>query len=132
LRSWYVFFFQIPLLPEVGNLVLEPLLGKWFFRRDVPSYTEEQLKSYSGSSKRIPYYRALFRTIFHRIELRIITAPTLILWSDRDRYICKEYAVPKSELVPNVKVKFFNASHWLQNDKPNEVNDAILHFLALE
>jgi epoxide hydrolase 4 len=53
----------------------------------------------------INYYRALFRRTPKQTEaaLRPVTAPTRIIWGERDRYLGKESAEPDRADVPNLE-----------------------------
>jgi len=56
----------------------------------------------------------------------IIQQPTLMIYGDRDM-------IPKSanltEFVPNVEVVNLDCGHWIQQEKPEETNRAILKWL---
>ena len=52
-----------------------------------------------------------------------------MLWGERDRYLGRELAAPDPSWVPDCDVRFFPASHWLQNELPDSVNAALLEFL---
>jgi len=57
----------------------------------------------------------------------IIHQPTLMIYGDRD-------VIPKSErladFVPNVDVVSLDCGHWIQEEMPEETNQAILTWLA--
>ncbi len=57
----------------------------------------------------------------------IIRQPALMIYGDRD-------IVPKSEnlteFVPNVEVVSFDCGHWIQQERPEETNRAILDWLG--
>ncbi|GHB18999.1 epoxide hydrolase [Pseudovibrio japonicus] len=56
----------------------------------------------------------------------VIQQPTLMIYGDRD-------IVPKSkrleEFVPNVDVVNLDCGHWIQQERPEETNEAILNWL---
>ncbi|PKH00441.1 alpha/beta fold hydrolase [Paraglaciecola sp. MB-3u-78] len=59
-----------------------------------------------------------------------ITCPTLILWGEQDQAFVKENIDGVEKYVPDVRIKRFpDASHWLQHELPNEVNQEIDEFL---
>lgn len=59
-----------------------------------------------------------------------IDCPTLILWGEQDQAFVKENVVGVEEYVPNLQIKRFpNASHWLQHELPEQVNQEIDDFL---
>ena len=56
--------------------------------------------------------------------------PTLIIWGDQDRYLGRELAAPDRAWVPDVRVeRIAEASHWVQADDPERVNQLIVDFL---
>ena len=59
-----------------------------------------------------------------------IACPTLILWGEQDQAFVKENIDGVEEYVPDVIIKRFpDASHWLQHELPDEVNQEIENFL---
>lgn len=59
-----------------------------------------------------------------------ITCPTLILWGEQDQAFVKENIDGVQQYVPDLQVKRFpTASHWLQHEKPDEVNHEIANFI---
>ena len=67
------------------------------------------------------YYRSSVRTPPERAEaaLRPITAPTLVIWSQRDRYLGEDLAEPDHDDVPNLDrvERLPDASHWVPDDE---------------
>jgi len=60
-----------------------------------------------------------------------ISAPTLILWGTRDPVLPVALADPGPELVPDRRVVLVeDAGHFVQSDAPEQVNAALLAFLA--
>ena len=137
LRSWYFFFFQFPGLPEHHARA-----GGWrfltrFLRDARPPYTTEELDRYveawskpGAATAMIDYYRAAVR--LGSGEIRPISAPTLVIWGQRDRYLGPKLAEPHDEDVPNLErvERLPNASHWVHHDEAERVNELLLDFLA--
>lgn len=140
-KSWYMFFFQLPWLPEIGLRAgrfatirqmfrNDPLRPGAFSAEDIDRYVEAMAQP-GALTAAINYYRAMFRQArrarsgFPRIE-----APVLVIWGERDRYLGTELAEPDRRLVPNVRVaRLADASHWVQVDQPERVNAELLDFL---
>ena len=128
-RSWYMFFFQLPWLPEAalraGNFMA--------VRRELPQAEYVQALRQPGAlTATINYYRAMFRRPVRTIRLAShskIEAPVLIIWGQRDKYLGPRLAVPDPTLVPNARVERLDASHWVQLDQPDRVNALLLEFL---
>ncbi|MGI2169964.1 alpha/beta fold hydrolase [Shewanella sp. MF05960] len=71
----------------------------------------------------------------HTSELKIpnirINLPTLVLWGEQDLAFVNENLDGLIEYVPNCTIKRFSqTSHWIQHERPNEVNKAISDFLT--
>jgi pimeloyl-ACP methyl ester carboxylesterase len=143
LKSWYVFFFQLPWLPERAVRV-----GGWLLFRTVAlgssvssdAFTPEDIERYieawsqpGAATATINYYRAAFRHSPWRLEARIrpVRSPTLVIFGERDRYLSKELAEPDRADVPNLErvVRLPEASHWVHHDEPERVNELLEEFL---
>src|SRR4029079_10849673 len=100
-KSWYFFFFAVPDLPEA---VVHA--NKWHFFRHFlhdanPPYTAEEIDRYieawsqpDAATGMINYYRSSVRGSQSTAEaaLRLISAPTLVIWGQRDSYLGPELA----------------------------------------
>ncbi len=56
----------------------------------------------------------------------IIQQPTLMIYGDRDPVTKSENL---TEFVPDVEVVNLDCGHWIQQEKPEETNQAILQWL---
>nr|PZN42782.1 MAG: epoxide hydrolase [Bacillota bacterium] len=139
-RSWYMFFFQLPWLPEALLRAGNYSALRMVFRNDPARPFPEQdidrhvaaLAQPGALTAAINYYRALFRVppAEQRRRLRRIEQPVLVIWGERDRYLLRELAVPSPEWVPNCRVEYLpGATHWVQHDEPERVNRLLVGFL---
>jgi pimeloyl-ACP methyl ester carboxylesterase len=141
-RSWYIFFFQIPWLPEAmiragrfaslrRTLRTGPVRPWAFTEADIERYVEAAAQPGSLTAA-INYYRAALRRGRTRGPVgRIIEAPVLVIWGDQDRYLGPELAEPERLLVPNVRVERIpDAGHWVHLEQPERVNSLLLDFLS--
>lgn len=132
LKSWYMFFFQLPALPEqlltAGGAVRflersgqDP--GR--ARRDAARLTAQ------GFTGPLNYYRAM-PLLDPRSAGTPVTVPTLFVWSDGDVAIgrasvdrCARYvrAPYRLEVLPGV-------SHWIPEEAPGAVAELALPHLA--
>jgi pimeloyl-ACP methyl ester carboxylesterase len=82
----------------------------------------------SGFTGSINWYRNLDRN-WHLLADAdpIIRQPTLMIYGDRDLAIPR--AENLTEFVPNVEVVGLDCGHWIQQEKPEETNQAILKWL---
>ena len=137
LRTWYFFYFQLPKLPERRARRWHWRFFKRFLRDASPPYTAEAIERYVESWSQpgvakamIDYYRAAVR-LGSKQEIRPVTAPTLVIWGQRDRYLGPKLAEPHHEDVPNLdRVERIDASHWVHHDEAARVNELLVGFLA--
>ena len=147
LRSWYIFFFQLPRLPEWaltrngGALVAEAFKGSACHPERFP---EEILSVYQQAALRpgrargmVNYYRALVRGGGARRQALIgypqIEVPTLFLWGEQDIALTKETTLGTDELVADLTLRYLpDASHWVQQDQPEVVNEMLRCWLEGE
>ena len=142
-RSWYMFFFQLPGLPEQAVRA-----GDWWaFRRGFEhdarpgAFTAEDLDRYreawsqpGAPTAMLNWYRASMRRRPSAAEgageLRPVQAPTLVIWGERDRHLGVELAQPRHEDVPRLErvVRMPDASHWVQHDEPERVSGLLIDF----
>jgi pimeloyl-ACP methyl ester carboxylesterase len=143
LRSWYIFFFQIPWLPE-RLLRARRFYG---FRRgfeqdarpggfsaeDIDRYVEAWSQP-GAIEAMLNYYRATIRQLPKSVAARVKTvqAPTRVIFGDNDRYIRSELAEPDRADVPNLErvIHLPNASHWVQHDEPERVSELLSEFFT--
>ena len=148
LRSSYMVFFQLPNVPELalsaGNFMgLKNILRGATQRPG--AFTEEDLERYAEAFRRpgaltggLAYYRAMGRRMATARqagampahgERRTVTAPTLVIWGRNDPALGTALADPGPKLVPNRRVVFVeDASHFVQADAPDEVNELLIDF----
>jgi pimeloyl-ACP methyl ester carboxylesterase len=140
LRSWYFFYFQFPGSPERRAARKDWKFFKGFLRDARPAYTEQEMDQYReawsqpGAAKgMIDYYRAAVR-LGSKQKVLPISAPTLVIWGQGDRYLGADLAEPHKEDVPNlVRVERLpDASHWVHHDEADRVNELLVDFLAEE
>jgi pimeloyl-ACP methyl ester carboxylesterase len=141
LRSSYVRFFQLPWLPECvlaasDYALLERILRRQpvrpgaFSRADIRRY-KAALSVPRALTSALNYYRAAWRNPWNLSNLRPIITPTLLIWGERDTYLSVRLTKGLTPWVPNIKVQRLpNASHWVQNDAPEEVNRLLLEFVG--
>ena len=139
IKSWYMFFFQIQLIPE---LIISKRYDKFMRKISSKHYVNQGLLStndidnYSNVFKNrkslrgpINYYRAVFRNPFSsRKSIGVINAKTLVIWGRKDRHLGIRLSKPRSEDVPQCRVEYLDASHWVQQDAHLEVNKLLIDF----
>ncbi len=140
-KSWYMFFFQLPWLPERAVRAGDWRGLRYGFEHDARpgAFTPQDIDRYreawsqpGAATATINYYRASMRRPPGREGrgLTPITAPTLVIWGERDRYLSSALAEPDRADVPNLKgvVRLHGASHWVQHDEPDRVSELLIGF----
>ncbi|WCB92792.1 Epoxide hydrolase A [Baekduia alba] len=141
LHSWYMFFFQIPWLPEhllgwggrraLASTYKDARPGA-FTSADIGRYVEA-LRGPEGFRGPINWYRAALRQSPRRARAlyRPIPARVLVIWGEQDRFLTAAMADSDPRLVPDVRVvRLPDASHWVQHDEPERVNALLTEFLS--
>ncbi len=138
-KSSYVFFFQLPWLPErrirAGNFaILEKMLRRDPVRPgavsdgDIRLY-KEALGRPGALTAAVNYYRAALR---FPPKVRGRKWPeslrTLVVWGTRDRYLGPGLLEGLDRWVPNLTVERLEASHWIQSDAADDVNRLLVAF----
>jgi epoxide hydrolase 4 len=142
-RSWYMFFFQLPWLPE--RLVRADdwrALRRPFSDARAGAFTPADLDRYREAwsqpgavSAMLNYYRASMRRPPAGAtggSLPPVQAPTLVIWGERDRHLGADLAEPYSADVPNLEgvVRLPSASHWVQHDEPDRVSELLIDYFG--
>jgi pimeloyl-ACP methyl ester carboxylesterase len=136
-KSSYIFFFQLPRLPERtiarGDFaaVRRMFAKDGIAREDIERHVEA-LRTPGALSAALNYYRALGRRrfTFRMPKVRRIDAPVRVIWGDRDPYLGSEMAEPPARLVPEARVIHLpEASHWVQNAAHGEVSRLLVDFV---
>lgn len=67
-----------------------------------------------------------------RAPLAAVAAPTLGLWSSADRYLTEDGMLNSADYVtgPWRYERIEGASHWMQRDRPERINELLLEFLG--
>jgi pimeloyl-ACP methyl ester carboxylesterase len=141
-KSWYVYFFQIPRLPEalltrnhgagIKQLLRRSASPDTFSEEDLTRYAEAFCKP-GAATATINWYRAAARHVLTRTRLPNggrVSAPTLLLWGARDAALDIGQTEGLERWVSHLTVRILpDASHWVQQDAPDMVNRYLLDFL---
>jgi pimeloyl-ACP methyl ester carboxylesterase len=142
-KSWYIFFFQIPFLPEFllqlndYQAIKEAFSGMAiaktaFSEADLTAYRDAAAKP-GALTAMINYYRGIFSSLFHNEPQQwqqILEIPTLTIWGEEDTALGKELTYGTEAYVRDWQVKYIpHCSHWVQQEQPALVNSYIREFL---
>jgi pimeloyl-ACP methyl ester carboxylesterase len=144
LASWYMFFFQIPALPEwllsrndyalLENALRNTTAEKGVFRfEDIVAYRKSWREPFALTAM-INYYRAnVIRRFIGKSDLdEKIKVPTVFIYGEKDQAILPETVKGVSEAVaaPFEEFRIPDSAHWVQNEAPNRVTEILRDFLA--
>lgn len=142
-KSWYIFFFQLPWLPEtflgrksgdvIGELIAGTSCNPQLFGRDVRAVYSDAARREGARTAMVNYYRALLR---ERDTLDMgdfrVEVPTLMLWGEEDVALHINTTKGTEDWVSNFTLKRFpGVSHWVQQDAPDEVNAELQKWLPM-
>jgi pimeloyl-ACP methyl ester carboxylesterase len=138
-RSWYVFFFQLPWLPEAG-LKRDNWRGAESTLRGsgkVQSFTKEDIAKYKEAwsqpeamTSMLNWYRAGLRHQPAMPENPRVKVRTLMMWGMKDFALSHRMARPSMDYVDEGNLILFpEATHWVQHDAADEVNHYLIDFI---
>lgn len=147
-KSWYMFLFQVPYVPELllkmdnyafftkmYHTVPQSLLSK----HDLQVFTASFALAMSDDAAPLKWYRVMFRksqadAAYKKAIRAPIRIPTLVLWGDNDTALDASLMNGLDSVCSNCVVQpIRGASHWVQQERPTEVCshiDAFLHTLS--
>jgi pimeloyl-ACP methyl ester carboxylesterase len=144
LASWYMFFFQIPLLPEYllrldDYAAMKNALENTTFEKGV--FTEEDISAYKKSwsepyalTAMLNYYRAnvIGRFVGKSNPDVKIKVPTIFIYGEKDQAVLPETVkgVGEAMAAPFEEFRIPYSGHWVQNEAKDTVNEILRDFLA--
>lgn len=139
-RSYYIFFFQLPAIPErfIGkdlNKFFTNIFTNMSPKGVAPSNEDLQkyVVAYSqpGAIKgAVNYYRAAMRNINNLKNNEQLIMPVMVLWGEQDKALGKELTYNTKQYCTNLQIHYDPTSgHFVQHDNPEWVNNHLLNFL---
>ncbi len=143
LRSWYIYLFQLPWLPEwlFGRNDFK-MLRRTMQKMALPgTFSFNDMDRYKTAWKgrltsMINWYRAIRMSREFKENVRSpkkVTLPLLMLWGEKDMSL--DFSLAKASMAFCTRgkmISFPDATHWIQHEKSAEVNRAILNFISKE
>lgn len=144
-RSWYMFCFQLPWLPEFllsrrrGRATAELIRRT---SRKPARFPDEDLEVFRANAARpggltamLNWYRAAARPGRNRRysgkDVPIIRVPTLFLWGDADVALSLRATRGTEKYVSDLTFRVLpGVSHWIQQEEPEAVNAMLEAWLA--
>lgn len=146
-RSWYIFFFQLPGLPEwmlgrngaraIGQMFRGMAIDKSRFPNDVLDVYQRNASQPGALTAMINYYRAVFsgrpKAGDAAPKPGQLEVPTLMIWGEEDIALGKELSYDTEKLVRDFTIRYLpGVSHWVQQEAPEKVNAILQAWLAGE
>jgi len=139
-KSGYIFFFQIPTIPEailrnndwdiMAKMLVSTSKPGSFTPQDIDLYRQAWWRKDAISSM-LNWYRANLQSPPELNLEQRITMPTLILWGDQDVALETQMAYDSRELCDIANLVIFEgASHWIQHDESAAVNKYLVDFFS--
>ncbi|MCM1982055.1 alpha/beta fold hydrolase [Lyngbya confervoides] len=141
LKSWYIFLFQLPVLPEWllsrdHGILIAKILS--LSARGTNPFSPEDLAAYQQAATTpgaltamLNYYRNLPRSILRSRQWGLLEVPTLLIWGEQDVALGRELTLGTHRYVRDLQIRYIpTCGHWVQQEAPQEVNQYILDWLA--
>ncbi|BBD62347.1 alpha/beta hydrolase fold protein [Nostoc sp. HK-01] len=139
LRSWYMFLFQLPVIPEfllqafdyqpIAQTIQGTAVNKnAFTASDLEAYKKAAAKS-GALTAMLNYYRNIFSHFLPNKNWGILDVPTLLIWGENDTALGKELTYGTDTYIRNLQIQYIpNCGHWVQQEQPELVNRYISEF----
>ncbi|KZN26528.1 alpha/beta hydrolase [Haladaptatus sp. R4] len=134
-RSWYVWFYQVPKLPEwmLSRNEMDNMVDSLTITSKPGTFDEETIRHYraawrhTGVAPRVNWYRGFRRS--ERPSRDTVTQPTLICWGEDDIALLPSMAQKSVEYCENGRLRVFpDTSHWVHHER-EEVTEELLRHL---
>lgn len=144
-KSCYMMFYQAPILPEFIQKLYDFKSFDRMFKINEKGISKDDLEAYKyvfskkgAQNGPINYYRAnlvkmltgAYNSSKTEASDSLEYSPGLYLHGERDEFLREKFVSVLKKMYPNLEGKVVaNASHFLQQDQPKEVNRLIRDFL---
>lgn len=135
LASWYIYFFQLPRIPEWLLSRRNAATGAEFLRRlgQTPAAAERDVRAMSepgALTAGINWYRAIPLSDL-RGGRQKISVPTMYVWSDGDPALLARGAYATAQYVTaDYRFEILSGSHWIPEEQPDRLADLLLDWFA--
>ncbi len=141
LKSWYIFLFQLPWLPEwilsQGNyrgllaILTQTTHNPAAFPPDVLDAYRQAASKPGAIAAMLNYYRNLFSSGIFQQSWRLLDTPTLMIWGEQDRALGKALTLGTQDYVQDLQIRYIpNCGHWVQQEQPQRVNQYMHEWLS--
>jgi len=138
-RSWYVFAFQLPWIPEILmkrnnwqtaiSALRDSDKSQTVTNEDIEKYREAWSQPDAMTSM-LNWYRAAVRSTRDVSGNLRVKVPTLMMWGMKDIALTHRMARPSMDYCDEGNLILFpEATHWVQHDAADEVNHYLTDFI---
>jgi epoxide hydrolase 4 len=140
-KSWYIFFFQLPWLPErlllrnnaapIRRVFFDSAANKGNFPKADLAIYARAAQGAGAIKSMLNYYRALLRfPDMRKVGDAMVEVPTLVIWGENDLALDIHMLDGLEQWVPKLTLhRLPGISHWVQQDAPEEVNRLLINWL---
>ncbi|HEY2120618.1 MAG TPA: alpha/beta hydrolase [Candidatus Acidoferrum sp.] len=142
-KSWYLFFFQLPWLPErtLQRRDWAPLVRVLRNTSPLGIFSDRDLEQYKKSWARkdaltamLNWYRAaLLRPSKFALDSKAsrVKVPALLILGKKDQFVSEAMARESLQYCDDGHLEVFEtATHWVQHEEPAQVNTSLSQFFA--
>jgi len=142
-KSWYMFLFQLPWLPEfvvrrrdwalLVRALRDTSSSGVFSDSDLAQYKESWAKKGALTAMLNSYRAALLRPsklVLDTDDSRV-KVPALLIWGKNDQFAVESMARESLQYCDDGRLEVFaTASHWVQHEQPAQLNNLLSEFFA--
>ena len=142
--SWYMFFFQIPGLPEfrlrqndfaaLAKAIRESTAAPGVFSDDEIAEYKKAWSQPGAVTAMLNYYRAnIVKRMFGKKDIPSkINVPTLFIYGEKDTAVLQQTVAGVGDMVsgPYTEHRIPSSGHWVQQEARDEVTRVLRAFLA--
>ncbi|WP_227939388.1 alpha/beta fold hydrolase [Alkalihalobacillus deserti] len=140
MKSLYLLFFQLPIIPE---RIFSANQFEWFKKvlqltSNRGTFEKEELTNYKVAwsqpralSSMLNWYRAMRKGSLHQVNNSNISVPVLIIWGKRDFFLSIDLAKESSKMCRDIRLVMVDASHWVHLEQPQIINLLISNYLQV-
>jgi pimeloyl-ACP methyl ester carboxylesterase len=133
-RSWYVWFYQVPKLPEwmLSRNDMANMVASLEITSNPGTFDEETIHRYraawqhTGVGPRVHWYRGFWRS--DRPPRDTVDQSTLICWGENDIALVPSMARKSVDYCENGQVRMFpDTSHWVHHEQEEVTEELLCH-----
>lgn len=137
LASWYIYFFQLPRIPERimlskrgSHTVMSKMLQSDGQSPEAADRYASAMSDRGVLTATLNWYRATSLSDFRRVRHKV-TVPTMYVWSDGDTALLEKGARDCGRYVSGeYRFEVLHGTHWMLDEQPDKVATLLLEWLA--